>query len=137
VLAIRYGIERRNGFGRILVPVHLNQHSTDAAALAAAIAKREKSEVHLIIVCADGTRGPADALIAEMTSDLFAGVNVKPIVLQGKDIDSELVRYARGADADAIFLNAAAHEISTRKQDIIRQVDTPVMLVPPAAAPMS
>jgi nucleotide-binding universal stress UspA family protein len=133
VLAIRYGIERRNGFGRILVPVHLNQHSTDAAALAAAIAKREKSEVHLIIVCDEGTRGPADALIAEMTADLFAGVNVKPIVLQGKDIDSELVRYARGADADAIFLNAAAHEISARKQDIIRQVDTPVMLVPPAA----
>jgi nucleotide-binding universal stress UspA family protein len=133
VLAIRYGIERRNGFGRILVPVHLNQHSTDAASLAAAIAKREKSEVHLIIVCDDGTRGPADSLLAEMTADLFAGVNVKPIVLQGKDIDSELVRYARGADADALFLNAAAHEISARKQDIIRQVDAPVMLVPPVA----
>jgi len=136
VLAIRYGIERRNGFGRILVPVHLNQHSTDAASLAAAIAKRQSSEVHLIIVCDDGTRAAADALIAEMTADLFAGVNVKPIVLQGKDIDSELVRYARGADADALFLNAAAHEISARKQDIIRQVDAPVMLVPPAAPPV-
>jgi len=133
VLAIRYGIARRKGFGRILVPVHLHQHSTDAASLAAAIAKREKSEVHLIIVCDDASREPADALLGEMTANLFADVNVKPIVLQGKDIDAELVRYARGADADALFLNAAAHEISTRKQDIIRQVDAPVMLVPPAA----
>jgi len=134
VLAIRYGIKRRHGFGRILVPAHLNQHSTDAASLAAAIAKRESSEVHLIIVCDDATREPADALIAEMTANVFAGVNVKPVVLQGKDIDAELVRYARGADADALFLNAAAHEISARKQDIIRQVDAPVMLVPPISA---
>jgi nucleotide-binding universal stress UspA family protein len=135
VLAIRYGIQRRRGFGRILVPVHLNQRSTGAASLAAAIAKRESSEVHLIIVCDDGSRAPADALVAEMTADLFAGVNVKPVVLQGKDIDAELVRYARAADADALFLNAAAPEISARKKDIIRQVDAPVMLVPPAATP--
>jgi nucleotide-binding universal stress UspA family protein len=132
VLAIRYGIKRRRGLGRILVPVHLNQHSTVAASLAASIAKREKSEVHLIIVCADDEQTAAQALIDEMGRDLFAGVNVKPIVLQGKDIDAELVRYARGAEADALFLNAVAHEISERKQDIIRQVDTPVMLVPAA-----
>ncbi|MBV8547563.1 MAG: universal stress protein [Acidobacteria bacterium] len=136
VLAIRYGIQRRRGFGRILVPVHLNQRSTVAASLAAAIAKRENAEVHLMIVCNDGNRVPADALIGEMTADLFAGVNVKPVVLQGKDIDAELVRYARGADADALFLNAAANEISVRKKDIIRQVDAPVMLVP-AAPPVS
>ncbi|HEV7488326.1 MAG TPA: universal stress protein [Thermoanaerobaculia bacterium] len=133
VLAIRYGIQRRRGFGRILVPVHLNQRSTGAASLAAAIAKRESSEVHLMIVCDDANRAPADALVGEMTANLFAGVNVKPVVLQGKDVDAELVRYARGADADALFLNAASPEISVRKKDIIRQVDSPVMLVPPAA----
>ena len=137
VLAIRYGIQRRRGFGRILVPVHLNQRSTVAASLAAAIAKREGSEVHLMIVCDDANRSQADARVAEMTADLFAGVNVKPVVLQGKDVDAELVRYARGADADALFLNAASPEISARKKDIIRQVDAPVMLVPPAAPPVS
>jgi nucleotide-binding universal stress UspA family protein len=131
VLAIRYGVRRRNGFGRILVPAHLNQRSTVAASLAAAIAKRESSEVHLMIVC-DDDRAAAEALLAEMTAELFAGVTVKPVVLQGKDVDAELVRYARGADADALFLNAASHEISARKQDIIRQVDAPVMLVPSA-----
>jgi hypothetical protein len=47
------------------------------------------------------------------------------------------VRYVRGADADALFLNAGAHEISTLKQDIIRQVDTPVMLVPAGASSLS
>jgi len=134
VLAIRYGIKRRRGFGRILVPVHLKQHSTDAASLAASIAKREKSEVRLLIVCDDADHSAAQTLVNEMTGDLFAGVNVTPIILEGKDIDAELVRYARGAEADALFLNAPASEISARKKDIIRQVDTPVMLVPTAAS---
>ena len=134
VLAIRYGIRRRGGLRRILVPIHLNQRSTVAASLAASIARREKSEVHLIIVCDDADRSAAKALMDEMTADLFADVAVKPIVLEGKDIDTELVRYARGAEADALFLNAAAQEISARKQDIIRQVDTPVMLVPASSA---
>ena len=51
-------------------------------------------------------------------------------------IEAEVVRYARGVDADGLFLNMGAHEISTLKQDIIRQVDTPVLLVP-AAMPVS
>jgi len=136
VLAIRYGIRARLGFQRILVPVHLKQRSTAAASLAASIARREKSEVHLMIVCQDAEQVAAEALLAEMQG-LFDGVDTKPILLKGKDVDAELVRYVRGADADALFLNAGAHEISTLKQDIIRQVDTPVMLVPSGAAAAS
>lgn len=130
VLAIRYGIRAHRGLQRILVPVHLKQRSTAAASLAASIAGREKSEVQLIIVCNDTERTAAEALVTEMRAGLFAGIDTKPILLMGKDIDAELVRHVRGADADALFLNAGAHEISTLKQDIIRQVDTPVMLVP-------
>ncbi len=136
VLAIRYGLPPRRGFKRILVPVHLNQRSAVAANLAASIARQEKSEVHLLIVCEGPERGAADSVISEMTKELFSDVNVKPVVLAGKDVDAELVRYARGADADALFLNAAAHEISMRKQEIIRQVATPVMLVPSPAPPV-
>ena len=137
VLAIRYGLPARRGLKRILVPVHLNQRTAVAANLAASIARHEKSEVHLIIVCDGPERAAADGAISEMTKELFSDVNVKPVVLVGKDVDAELVRYAKGADADALFLNAAAHEISNRKQEIIRQVDTPVMLVPSAAPPAS
>ena len=124
VLAIRYGLPAR-------------QRTAVAANLAASIARHEKSEVHLIIVCDGPERAAADGAISEMTKELFSDVNVKPVVLVGKDVDAELVRYAKGADADALFLNAAAHEISNRKQEIIRQVDTPVMLVPSAAPPAS
>jgi nucleotide-binding universal stress UspA family protein len=130
VLAIRYGIRARLGLQRLLVPVNLKQGSTSAAALAASIARREKSEVQLIIVCDDPEQAAGEALVSRMTGELFAGIETKPIVLKGKDIDAELVRHVRGADADALFLNAAAHEISTLKKDIIRQVETPVMLVP-------
>lgn len=135
ILAVRYGIRARLGLQRILVPVHLKQGSTAAAALAASIARREKSEVQLIIVCEDPEQAAAEALVSDMTNELFSGIETKPIVLKGKDIDAELVRYVRGADADALFLNAAAHEISTLKQDIIRQVETPVMLVPASQPP--
>jgi len=136
VLAIRYGIRARRGLQRILVPVHLKQRSTAAASLAASIARREKSEVHLMIVCQDAEQAAAEALLGEMQG-LFDGIEAKPILLKGKDVDAELVRYVRGADADALFLNAGAHEISTLKQDIIRQVDTPVMLVPAGAPSVS
>ena len=137
VLAIRYGIRARLGLQRLLVPVNLKQGSTSAAALAASIARREKSEVQLIIVCDDPEQAAGEALVSRMTEELFAGVETKPIVLKGKDIDAELVRHVRGADADALFLNAAAHEISTLKKDIIRQVETPVMLVPATQPPLS
>lgn len=135
VLAIRYGIRASRGLQRILVPVHLKQRSTAAASLAASIARREESEVQLVIICEDPERVAAEALVEEMRGELFAGIDAKPIALKGKDIRSELVRYVRGAGADALFLNSGAHEISTLKQDIIRQVDTPVMLVPASAAP--
>jgi nucleotide-binding universal stress UspA family protein len=135
VLAIRYGLRARLGLQRILVPVNLKQSSTNAAALAASIARREKSEVHLIIVCEEPERAAAEALLAAIGNEMFADIDAKPIVLIGKDIDAELVRYVRGADADALFLNAAAQEVSKLKQEIIRQVDTPVMLVPASLPP--
>jgi nucleotide-binding universal stress UspA family protein len=136
VLAIRYGVRPRLSLQRILVPVHLKQSSTCAASLAASIARREKSEVHLIIVCQEPERMAAETLLAEIGRGVFKDTDVKPILLTGKDIDAELVRYARAADADALFLNADAHEISKLKQEIIRQVDTPVMLVPAGLPPL-
>jgi len=67
VLAIRYGIRARLGLQRILVPVHLQQGSMSAAALAASIARRENSEVHLIIVCDDAEQAAGEALVSQMT----------------------------------------------------------------------
>jgi nucleotide-binding universal stress UspA family protein len=135
VLAIRYGIPSRRGLQKILVPVHLKQRSTAAAALAASIARREDSEVHLIIVCEEPERVASQDLLDTMAAGTFEGIQIRPVVLQGKDVQAELARYARTVDAGALFLNVGAHEISTLKQDIIRKIDTPVMLVPdPASA---
>lgn len=132
VLAIRYGIPSGRGLHRIIVPVHLEQHSTAAAALAALVAKREKAEVHLVLVCSEQERAVADTLLATMAGEMFDGLQVRPLVLQGKDIEAELARYARSVEADALFLNAGAQEMSSLKQDIIRKIDTPIMLVPAA-----
>jgi universal stress protein A len=128
VLAIRYGTRRRAGLRRIVVPVHLKQQSTSAAALAAAIAARERAEIHLLIVCSDADRPAAQERIDEVAR-LFATPPQQAIV-RGKDIDAEIVRYADSSAADALFLNAAAHTISELKQEIVRQVSAPVMVVP-------
>lgn len=130
VLAIRYGIRRRRSLERIIVPVHLRQHSTAAAELAGAIARNDGAEVHLVIVCDEADRSSAEALLGEMTAAAFAGIRTQTAVVRGKDVDAELVRYCRRIDADALFLNAAASEISSLKKDIIRQVETAVMIVP-------
>jgi nucleotide-binding universal stress UspA family protein len=135
VLAIRYGIPSRRGLQKILVPVHLKQGSTAAAALAASIARRESSEIHLIIVCEEPERIASQDLLDAMTAETFDGAHVLPVVLQGKDVQAELARYAKTVDADALFLNVGADEMSTLKQDLIRKIDTPVMLVPEADSP--
>ena len=128
VLAIRYGIRRRGALRRIVVPVHLKQQSTAAAELAAAFSAREGAEVHLLIVCNDAERPSAEARIDEVAR-LFAAPPRRAIV-RGKDIDAEIAHYTDSSEADALFLNAAAHTLSDLKQEIIRQVSAPVMIVP-------
>jgi nucleotide-binding universal stress UspA family protein len=128
VLAIRYGSQRRRALRRIVVPVHLRQTSTAAADLAAAIAAREGAEVHLLIVCGDVDRAAAESRVDDVARR-FAKPPIRAFV-PGKDIDAEIVRYTDSSDADALFLNAAAHTLSDLKQEIIRQVSTPVMVVP-------
>src|SRR5579859_7681666 len=62
-LAIRYGIPKRRAMRRIVVPVHTKQTSDAAADLAAAVARRERAEVHLMIVCSDADRSAAEARV--------------------------------------------------------------------------
>ena len=66
--------------------------------------------------------------MAEVTR-LFA-TPPRHAIVPGKDIDREIVRYTDSIDADALFLNAGAHPLSDLKQEIIRQVSAPVMVVP-------
>ena len=128
VLAIRYGVPRRRALRRIVVPVHLRQTSTAAAQLAASMAKGDGAEVHLLIVCEDTDRLAAEARMDEV-AQLFAAPPTRAFV-RGKDIDAEIVRYTGSSGADALFLNAGAHPLSDLKQEIIRQVSAPVMVVP-------
>lgn len=128
VLAIRYGVSRRRALRRIVVPVHLRQTSTAAAELAASIARHDNADVHLLIVCNDAERGAAETRMDDVAR-LFATQPARAFVT-GKDIDREIVRYTDSSGADALFLNAGAHPLSDLKQEIIRQVSAPVMVVP-------
>ncbi|HEY6141779.1 MAG TPA: universal stress protein [Thermoanaerobaculia bacterium] len=128
VLAIRYGTKPRRGMRRIVVPVHLQQTSMPAAELAAAIARQEASEIHLVMICDDGDFSAANAKLAEINDRLFGGAAVrKPIA--GSNVERELIRYAEHAAADALFINAR-HDLGGVKQEIIRNTSAPVMIVP-------
>ncbi|MDQ6801668.1 MAG: universal stress protein [Acidobacteriota bacterium] len=127
VLAIRYGIRKRTGFKRIVVPVHLLQTSEAAAELAAAVAKREGGEVQFLIVCGDADRNAADSKVDEVASRL--GIAPKKVIITGENVEREVVRYVAESNADAVFVNSQ-HEIGAVKQEIIRRISTPVMIVP-------
>jgi len=130
VLAIRYGIPKRRGFRRIVVPVHLQQTSGAAADLAAAIARNEGGEIHLLILCKKKEMNAAQARLDEVARSI-EGIEVHRVVLEADDddVDKEIVRYAGESNADAVFLNSHG-EIGEVKREIIRHVATRVMIVP-------
>jgi nucleotide-binding universal stress UspA family protein len=122
VLAIRYGIRKREALRRAVVPVHLEQTSHSGLALALRVAE----EVHLVIVCDEDDTARAEALLAELAVPL---TNPKTAVIQGSDADKEIIRYASRTDSDAIFLNALKRP-SEKKLEIVRHATVPVMIVP-------
>ena len=121
VLAIRYGIRKRASFTRVIVPVHAGQSSHRALELA----RREAKEVHLVTVCPEEERGDAETLLRQLAGTT---PGMKTAVVQGKNPEEEILRYASKCDADAIFINSAA-EPSERKLDIVRHATIPVMVV--------
>lgn len=128
VLAVRYGIKRRDAIRRMIVPVHLKQTSHAALDLALTIAQRRGTEVHLVTLCEDREKDAA----RKKLSDLVAankGLDIKTQILPGTAIEREIVRYADRVEADVIFLNSQQH-MSETKLDIIRLAATPVMIVP-------
>jgi universal stress protein A len=121
VLAIRYGIRKRESLDRVVVPVHLQQTSHRALDLA----KRETREIHLVTVCPEEEQAEAEALLRRLAE---GAAGAKTAIIHGKDPEEEIVRYAAKIDADAIFLNSAA-DPSERKLDIVRHASLPVMIV--------
>jgi nucleotide-binding universal stress UspA family protein len=128
ILAIRYGIQKRERMARIIVPVHMKQTSHAALDLALTVARRRGTELHLVTVTEDRERADAESLLEKLKS-ANANVSLKTVVLPGTDIDREIVRYSAKSEADVIFLNAEKR-MGTAKRDIVRQAETPVMLVP-------
>lgn len=130
-LAIRYGIPKRRAIRTIVVPVHTKQTSDAAADLAAAVARRERAEVHLLIVCGDADRAAAEERINAVAARI-ADVHPKPAIIRGDAVDPAVVKYVREVNADSVFMNAQK-ELGTVKRDIVQQVDVPVMIVPAAS----
>ena len=128
VLAIRYGIRKRSGMKRILVPVHPQQASRAALDLATAIVAREGGEIRLLTVCYESDRDLAASHLEQLAGAL-APLDAKQELVVGNDVEREIVRYADRLEADAVFLNAHTGTGKV-KIDIIRAVGTPVMIVP-------
>jgi universal stress protein A len=128
VLAIRYGVRKRERLRRIVVPVHLQQTTHPARDLAVEIARRHGAELHLVTVCEEPDRARADGNLRTIAGGL-TGVEVRTGTIKGNDVEKEIVKYIERADADLLFLNAHG-EPGPVKRDIIRHAGTPVMIVP-------
>lgn len=129
VLAIRYGTTPRQGLQRLVVPVHAEQTALPAAQLAASIARRQGSEVHLVMVCDEADRAKAEKRLEDVAVSVFGDTPNRRSVIDGSDVEKEVLRYAETIDADALFMNAAS-ELGSTKKDIIRRAPAPVMVVP-------
>ena len=129
VLAIRYGTKKRQNMRRIVVPVHLRQEDHAALELAAAVAAKEGSEIHLLTVCDESQRSAADKLLESFTTGVLRGITTKRTIVRGSDVEREIGRYVDRSDADALFINAQT-SMSPLKIDIIRKLSAPVMIVP-------
>ena len=126
VLAVRYGTKRRRQMCRLVVPVHPKQTSKAAAQLGAAIAAHEAGELHLLVISEHAGRDAANACAGEIASSL-TNVKSEQVILEGENVEREIVRYAHRIDADAILLQGT---IGSVKRAIIRSAETPVMIVP-------
>jgi nucleotide-binding universal stress UspA family protein len=134
VLAVRYGIPRRPAMHRIVVPVHAGHDSSAAVALAAALATRESSEIHLISVSPDPRADGLDEFLSNVVRDQLAGRAVVTKSITGAEVERELIRYAGQNEADLIVLLHDSRSVVARIGPIIdgilRKVDVPVLLVP-------
>jgi nucleotide-binding universal stress UspA family protein len=127
VLLIRYGITKRTSMKRIVLPLRPEQSFHRAFDLAQQLAVTSEGEVHVLTICAD-----PDQAAAERLADELRGHSQVPLtfeIIKGDDMETAIVRYARKVDADVVVLNAD-HELSTLAVDVIRNAETPVLIVP-------
>jgi len=130
VLAVRYGIRRRHGrMKKLVVPLHLEQSCEAAAKLAADIAGREGSEVHLVTLTKKTDVDRASAMQDGFASRIFSGVKLERAVLVSGDVEGELVKYCAEHDADMLVINAG-DALGDVKKEIVRNAGLPVMMVP-------
>ena len=128
VLAIRYGIRKRTGFKRMVLPIHPQQMSRPALDLAAAIASRGGTELHLITVCEAADQQRADDQLRDVVASL-PQLQPKTATLRGTDVEKEVCRYVERVEADVLFVNSTG-EPGPVKRDMIRSAGVPVMIVP-------
>ena len=131
VLAVRYGTRKRQSMRRLLVPIRLEQSTTPALQLAAAVARKETGELRLVTVCEDDDAGAMEHL--RSLAATIEGVAVSSRVVVGSDSAREIVRQASREDVDAIFINGG-ETAGERKLEIIRHSPAPVMIVPSNAS---
>lgn len=127
VLAVRYGTRKRQSMRRLLVPIHLEQSTTSALELAAAVARKGDGELRLLTVCEDDEPRAIEHL--RSLASTIEGVAVSSRVILGSDSAKEIVRQASREDVDAIFINGG-QSTGERKLEIIRHSPAPVMIVP-------
>lgn len=128
VLAVRYGIRKRERLGRLVVPVHPAQASRSGLDLAASMARRTSAEIHLVTICDQQARSSAEQHLTTLAAEL-SDAKVTTKIVTASDVEREVIRYAVKAEGDAIMLNGG-QEFSALKAGIVRHAPVPVMIVP-------
>jgi universal stress protein A len=137
VLSVRYGIRKRGAMRKIVIAAHPGQRSDAAAVLAGAMAAREQAEVHLISVADRAGHAASEAFLDQLANRVLHGVAVTRRVIDGRDVEREILRYCESAGTDMVAIGhdidgTEEHPIGPTAAAVIRKSDVPVLIVPGA-----
>jgi len=132
VLAIRYGVKKRMGMRKLVVPLEESSRAATQLEIAEGLARTEGGEIHLLML---GDGETPRGFTSDELQQRFRNVELKKVRLSSRHADREVIRYAEQQDCDVIVVPSACEqdgELTGLPEDIVRHASVPVLIVPPS-----
>lgn len=127
LIAIRYGIRKRDALSRLAAPIEVVKDSAAARNLIESIAVHEKATVNLV------AKERHDDL--SQLSPFFGGSSVSVTVINEKKVEKRAIRFVENNPTDLLVIDSdckTSGELGSSVEWIVRHANAPVLVVPSA-----
>lgn len=125
VIAIRYGIRKRDALSHLAAPIEVVKDSAAARNLIEAIATHEKARVSLL--------APDQHVMLDQLSPFFRGPSVSIAVIADKKVEKRAIRFVENNPTDLLVIDSdcrTSGELDSSVEWIVRHANAPVLVVP-------